>query len=169
LTADHGAPCDTKGKPYLVEGKVGVPLLIKGARVGKGEDRALIEGSVDLMPSILSLAGLPIPDGLDGRTWPFLGGNEREEVFSESFYRNTYEAAIRGHDYCFNYRYPFNEMSREIDFSKRAPVVVFRRNEGRDIEVDVSGEIASTKDLYCRLERYHEKRLRERRYVDPPI
>lgn len=162
VTADHGTAYGgygTNGRPVLTEDRAGIVLLVKGPKIGKGEDRSLIEGSVDLMPSVLSIAGLPVPDGLDGRAWPFIGGKEREEVFSESLYRNTYEAAVRDREYCVHYRFPFDEASGVIDFENGASPVVFRRSEGRDIEVDVGGEIASIKDLSCRLRRYHGRRL----------
>ena len=48
-----------------------VPFLLRGPGIGSGQLVAQYQGSmVDLAPTILSLAGLPIPASLDGTPLP---------------------------------------------------------------------------------------------------
>ncbi len=81
FTSDHGELLGDhyyfrKCEPY--EGSARIPLIISG-----GHDLGLKQGQVvdepvcleDLMPTLLELAGAPIPDGVDGRSLvPFLRG-----------------------------------------------------------------------------------------------
>jgi len=72
VTSDHGEMFGEHGPGYFLhndrmpEEIVHVPLLIAGAGVKAKKDTRLVQ-SLDLMPSILSLAGLEIPSDLAGR------------------------------------------------------------------------------------------------------
>jgi hypothetical protein len=55
----------THGSPYWYDRHV--PLLFYGAGVRHGESRAAAR-TVDFAPTLFALAGVPVPDGLDGRS-----------------------------------------------------------------------------------------------------
>ncbi len=75
LTADHGEGLGEHGEDshgfLLHDATLRVPLIISGRRLfpqGAVESRRLI-GLVDLLPSLLYLLGVPVPAGLDGRSY----------------------------------------------------------------------------------------------------
>lgn len=75
FTADHGNMLGDRGrwfKGIMYEGSTHVPLLWRGPK-GSAENTGRVEGKVventDLMPAILEAAGLPVPDGVQGRSF----------------------------------------------------------------------------------------------------
>jgi len=69
FTSDHGEMLGDhtmwrKGYPY--EGSARVPLLLAGPELPAGQVVDDVVELRDLMPTLLSLAGIPLPDGLDG-------------------------------------------------------------------------------------------------------
>ena len=72
LTADHGE-CFEHGIFFehygcLYEGAAHVPLIVRyAAKVAAGERRRGIAEHVDLAPTLLALAGLPVPEAFVGR------------------------------------------------------------------------------------------------------
>jgi len=69
-TSDHGDMCGQHGhwgKCLPQDGSIGVPLLISGPDIVKQNRRSAHPISlIDLYPTTCALAGIPIPDGLDG-------------------------------------------------------------------------------------------------------
>lgn len=53
-------------KYYLYEQAVHVPLIVRGGPFTKGGRIAQMAGNVDLAPTLLALAGLPVPEAVDG-------------------------------------------------------------------------------------------------------
>lgn len=83
-TADHGDMCGDRhmmDKHYIMYDEVThVPLVIRYPEmIGQGRHcRAMVTNMLDLVPTILELAGVPVPDDLDGISLvPYLTG-ERE-------------------------------------------------------------------------------------------
>jgi hypothetical protein len=111
--------------------------MVNDPSLSKRKCDTYIEGSVDLMPSILSLAEIHSPSDIDGQKWPFLGGQERSQVFSESLHINTYQASIRDQKNCYHFKCPFNQQTREIFYKEKDQIVAYRRTDGRDIENDI--------------------------------
>jgi|CXWL01.1.fsa_nt_gi arylsulfatase A-like enzyme/Tfp pilus assembly protein PilF len=67
-----------------------VPLVVAGPGVAPGRTVPCLVRTADVAPTLLELAGLPVPPGLDGASLaPFLGGDENprcgRESYSESF------------------------------------------------------------------------------------
>jgi arylsulfatase A-like enzyme len=97
VTTDHGELLGDhqmlfKG-PLHYDGLLRVPLLVRGPGVLPAVVAAPV-GTIDLVPTILELAGLPIPASVDGRSLrPFLtgGGEPREWVLTE----NDHEMQMR--------------------------------------------------------------------------
>jgi N-sulfoglucosamine sulfohydrolase len=92
FTSDHGYQFP-RGKTTCYEGGIHVPLLVRwpvsDAPDGAGLGRAMEElvSHVDILPTALAAAGLPIPQGLPGRSLADLvvprGGPWRSHVVSE--------------------------------------------------------------------------------------
>ena len=133
LTADHGIIPGTVGKPLLLEDNTRIPLLVRGPGMAPIEVSDLIEGSVDFFPSILRLAGLPLPSGIDGRPWPFLGGERREQALSESLYPGEYQAALRDRRTVTHFTCPLDLTARKLQFGARRVLSYFRKS-GADQE-----------------------------------
>lgn len=64
-----------KGYPY--EGSAHVPFLVRGPGIPAGARVDQLTELRDLMPTLLDLAGVPVPEGVDGRSLaPFLRGQD---------------------------------------------------------------------------------------------
>jgi arylsulfatase A-like enzyme len=90
-TTDHGELLGDhqmlfKG-PLHYDGLLRVPLIVRGPGVVAGGAVRAPVGLIDLVPTMLELAGLPIPEHVEGRSLrPFLRGGEepREWVLTEN-------------------------------------------------------------------------------------
>lgn len=87
FTTDHGVS-GQRSKGHLYEPGVEISLLVRppgGMRRGYAVD-CLIP-NIDFMPTWLEAAGLPVPDGVNGRSfWGLLAGGDyapREQIFME--------------------------------------------------------------------------------------
>jgi arylsulfatase len=80
ITADHGESFEHaylfNHKDRLYEGILHIPLVISGPGVEAGRRTAQF-GLIDLAPTLLQLAGLPLDERMQGRPWA-----ERETVYS---------------------------------------------------------------------------------------
>lgn len=79
--ADHGRPMPW-GKQWLSVEGLHVPLLVRGPQVTAASVEPRLVSLIDLAPSVLQLAGLPIPEWMQGRA--LLGSDfpERPAVFA---------------------------------------------------------------------------------------
>ncbi len=115
MLGDHG--CYTKTLPY--DSSIRIPLFVCGPGVKPGiESEALIE-LIDLAPTVCDLAGVPMGDNLDARSFlPILQGNgeaHRESIVS--CMRNWRLIRTRTHKYVQNYNEPdeLYEMAEDPD------------------------------------------------------
>jgi uncharacterized sulfatase len=79
--ADHGRPMPW-GKQWLSVEGLQVPLIIRGPNIAANGVEERLVSLIDLAPSVLKLADLPVPAWMEGR--PVLGGEfpERERLFA---------------------------------------------------------------------------------------
>lgn len=79
--ADHGRPMPW-GKQWLSVEGLQVPLIVRGPRIAAAGVEERLVSLIDLAPSMLALAGLPVPPWMEGR--PILGGEfpVRERLFA---------------------------------------------------------------------------------------
>lgn len=89
LTADHGEELLEHGGVLHghthYEELIHVPLILSGPGVPRGVRIAAPVSLVDVMPTAMSLLGLPPPDGLDGRDLsPLLRGEASAELASRA-------------------------------------------------------------------------------------
>ena len=93
--ADHG---DIMGAhrlfdkgPFMYEETAAIPLLMRWpAGAAAGMAVAPFVSTIDVLPTVLEAAGLPIPDGLDGRSlWPLMRGERPadwpDDAYSQFF------------------------------------------------------------------------------------
>ncbi len=99
--ADHGDMLGDHGlwaKRLFYEGAANVPMLLVGrkgdSRVAPGALDDRLVGLQDVMPTLLDLAGLPIPDTVDGQS--MIGPERREILYGE--YGEQAEATRMLHD-----------------------------------------------------------------------
>jgi len=92
VTADHGEDMEEHNAPFEhrepYETTVGVPLIVKPPRAANLKPGTRVRGLVghiDLMPSLLDLAGIETPGGMDGRSWLPLARGETEAIHDALF------------------------------------------------------------------------------------
>jgi arylsulfatase A-like enzyme len=88
FTSDHGDHLGAHGlyqKMEMYEEAIRTPLIIRAPGAHKGTHEGLVS-QVDLLPTVLELAGLPVPEDLPGKSLCDAlhggAGPEREAVFS---------------------------------------------------------------------------------------
>lgn len=96
---DHGLI--TKG-PFLLEGLVRIPFLVSGPEplVRRGRRRDLT-AHVDVMPTLLELAGVPVPVGVEGRSFARelrgeTADDARDAVLIESLHQFQFDRNVKG-------------------------------------------------------------------------
>jgi choline-sulfatase len=84
LASDHGFHLGEKqhwAKRTLWEETTRVPLIVAGPGIPAGLVSRVPAGLIDLYPTICELAGVPVPDGLEGRSLsPLWSGTEGEKA-----------------------------------------------------------------------------------------
>lgn len=88
FTADHGDMLGTHGlwaKRLFYEDSAAVPMLLVGAagdpRVPSGKTDERLVGWQDIMPTLLDLAGVPVPSSVEGLS--MAGARKREHLYGE--------------------------------------------------------------------------------------
>ena len=77
ISGDNGAPGFPKGKCNLYSFGTGVCLAIAGPGVRPGGAVTDMVSTIDLAPTVLEAAGVPLPEGMDGRSlWPSLASKK---------------------------------------------------------------------------------------------
>jgi arylsulfatase A-like enzyme len=75
-------------KRFMYEPGLRVPLLAKGPGIAAGATPDQFVGNIDLAPTILDLAGLPVPDWMQGRSVaPLLRGERPADWRTSVYYR----------------------------------------------------------------------------------
>jgi hypothetical protein len=94
-TSDQGWYLGDHGwydKRWMYEESLRTPLLIRGPGVkAAAPEREAFASNVDLGPTILDLAGVPIPEEMQGRSLRPLLADETPEDWRQSFYYHYYE------------------------------------------------------------------------------
>jgi arylsulfatase A-like enzyme len=103
VTSDHGEEFQDHGGWWhgltLYDEQIGVPLIVKWPREGRGAEpvwRGQVE-TIDLLPTLLSHVGAPLPPNLHGENLldPATGGDGEREVFAEEDHEGNVLQAVR--------------------------------------------------------------------------
>lgn len=78
LFSDHGYKLH-RHKQYLYEGGIHMPCMVAGPDIPSGKIRKDLVSGIDIAPASLAVAGLPIPDVMEGRN--FLAADHQERPF----------------------------------------------------------------------------------------
>ena len=130
FTSDNGYFCGShffQGKALPYEEGARSPLIVydpRHASAGKGQRTPALTGNIDLAPTMLELAGLPVPANMDGKSLlPLLdnpGGDIRESLFLMQVWPFTEEcqaltAVTRDYKYiCWFYGDQYMEPTEEL-------------------------------------------------------
>jgi len=113
FTSDHGDMVGEHGSIYKMthtgyDTLMKVPCMIRWPeRIRPGQVNSSLASSVDLMPTLLDLAGVPVPVGVDGRSMKSVllgqGSESRDEIFLDVMNRGV---MVRGGQwkYVLNWR-----------------------------------------------------------------
>ena len=75
-------------KRFMYEPGLRVPLLVRGPGIKSGNTPVQFVANIDLAPTFLDLAGLPVPDFMQGRSLvPLLRGESPEDWRTSVYYR----------------------------------------------------------------------------------
>ena len=127
FTTDHGEMAGSHkliAKTTFYEESSKIPVIIKYPKIIKPKtvnENALIS-TIDIMPSLLDLAGLSIPDDLDGRSFKneILYPNNKESTFNAVYSQNQYGRMVRFD----NFKYV-----RSIVYGKRYEILFDIQND----------------------------------------
>ena len=91
VTSDHGESFGEHGEIghvfFIYQSTAHIPLIVRGPGLPRGEEIDDVVGSVDLVPTILGLLGIPIPESVEGVD---LSGRLRGEEASPTGERVVY-------------------------------------------------------------------------------
>jgi arylsulfatase A-like enzyme len=97
VTTDHGELLGDhqmvfKG-PLHYEGLLRLPLIVRGPGVAAGAVRSEPVGTIDLAPTALAAAGLPVPESMEGHS--LFGDARREHVLTENDHQMVFRLSLR--------------------------------------------------------------------------
>jgi len=97
--SDHGCHFKTRNTEYKRsphDSSIHVPLVIEGLGFNLGKEVSELVSQVDLMPTLLAYAGVPIPDTVQGRNMLPLVNGHREGWRNETYFEMSEFITGRG-------------------------------------------------------------------------
>jgi hypothetical protein len=172
VTADHGEELGEEGRTdhfdSLVDTVQHIPLIMAGGGVHGRQRATRLTEAVDVVPSLLRLAGLPAPPGIDGRAQLTADGRVCRTCAKAAVYYawEDYRATRTGW-FLLRERAPGSFEARCIGADELFRV---RSDRSRRVALDPARFGAVTAGLHRRLTRRLETRersFRESRYTPP--
>ena len=91
-------------KANAYEETIGIPLIVRGPGVAAGRTDAFAL-NIDLAPTLLELAGVPVPESIDGRSLaPFLRGTPPASWRRDTLIENGPSYSLRTGEWMYNYQ-----------------------------------------------------------------
>ena len=158
FTSDHGVAMGShglRGKQNMYDHTVGVPLVMRGPGIPRGRATRAQVYLRDLYPTVCQLVGVPVPRGLDGR----------------SFHQALRDPTWAGHEYVFCH---FRDVQRMVRSERWK--LIFYPHIGRWQLFDLSADPYELNDLSQRPELARQMlqlravmRRSQRRFGDPLV
>ena len=126
LLADHGNSYDYMQIPLLRRNATHIPFLIRDPDIDSGTFDGFIEPCVDIYPTILARAQLPVPDHAVGIDLLDRTASERQQCLAESAYNGKYEAMLRDNEWIYFLRCAMDPISGDIYSEKKEFELLFR-------------------------------------------
>jgi choline-sulfatase len=162
LTSDHGDGCGAhqwNQKMVLYEEVVRVPLIVAGPGVQHDAvESRLIEAGLDILPTCQEAAGVPIPDGVEGRSLlPLCRGDRPDAWRDAAFVETSLDIDMEG-------RKPQRDRGRAV-ITERHKYTVWAWGKHREYLVDLAADPGEMVNLAVN-RRYHSLRgdMRRRLY-----
>ncbi|HEX9636101.1 MAG TPA: sulfatase [Acidobacteriota bacterium] len=99
VTSDHGEAFGRKGLlahgVSLYQNQIAIPMIIKYPRQKTAAVVDMLVSGVDVKPTVMDVAGLPMPSGLDGVSVALAESLDRRFVLSESYSLPAFVASFR--------------------------------------------------------------------------
>jgi arylsulfatase A-like enzyme len=154
ILADHGEnlyerPSDTGHGEHLIGlESLRIPFIVYDpTRQLEPGLRTALAQSIDILPTVMDLAGIPVPSGIDGFSLAATGGSGREVVFAESgiWFANTSQRILGGR------RIPYPDILSlgNVDYARGNQIVL--KSEARPLVLTAKHQMAfdgRTKVLY---------------------
>lgn len=152
FTSDQGLALGShglRGKQNMYEHTVGVPLIIKGPGIPAGARRSGQVYLRELFPTVCELTGVPVPQGLDGRSFEPLLQGKAEEIHPHVFgYFRDVQRMVRGERWKLIH-YPKAQRLQLFDLRSDP-------NEMNDLARDPRHE-ATRSELFARLKAWQKE------------
>jgi arylsulfatase A-like enzyme len=99
FTSDHSCHFKTRNSEYKRsphDSSIHIPLVIEGSIFNRGLQIPELVSQVDLMPSLLTAAGVPVPDSVQGRSFLPLLGRKTDDWRNQVFFQMSEFVTGRG-------------------------------------------------------------------------
>ena len=123
FTSDHGDLHGAHGRPWAKsfpeDASIRVPLIIRWPEKLKPSSSELLVGTLDLMPTILGMMGMPIPASCDGEnlTPHILAGNNSAVNSVPLFYYAPSWRGVFTKEYTYSERAPSAEANEKVSWN----------------------------------------------------
>lgn len=125
LTSDHGEELFDHGKVghggTLFEEVLKIPMILAVPAGRRGEASDVVARTLDVFPTLLDAAGIPIPRGLEGRSLVGARDTASVEVVAETLHGRTYKVAGRSGSWKHIRTYRAPRRGREESRALQAP------------------------------------------------
>jgi arylsulfatase A-like enzyme len=93
FTSDHSCHFKTRNAEYKRsphESSIHIPLIVEGPGLNRGLQIQELVSQVDLMPSLLEAAGVPVPAGVQGHSWLPLLDRKTDGLHTDGWRNEVY-------------------------------------------------------------------------------
>jgi arylsulfatase A-like enzyme len=155
VTSDHG---EAFGEKNLIDhghsvyqNQIHVPLIIKYPGMVQGKVVNELVSSVDIMPTILTMLGVKVPDGVQGQSLLSSAGDQKRIVLAESY---PYALLLQRHSRFHRIQRAILSGSMKLIKSTNGEVELYNLAEDPNEETNLYGKNAESRELEGLLDRW---------------